>query len=292
MELPVRDFRDGKHARALLDMQRPDGSWGQFHSQTAPYREPTTEQALRRLRILGFTRTDEPIRRALSYLRDCLDGRRTIPDRREKWIGFDMYMETALAAGIREFDPDDPSAARIAARWREVVSEAFSGGFYDEGAYRSAFLRVFGFPCGNHARYIDFVALYPVALLAAELGPETGAAVVRYVLDHPAGLYYVSGGPLRSHPKSLADRGVSAWMAAIGLLARYPGERARGELRFAADWLEQVRDPAGFWDMGPGARDGIYLPLSDSWRDPGVRRSDCTLHVGELLGRLRTPDSH
>lgn len=40
----------------------------------------TTEQALRRLRILGLTKNDECVRRALEYIEKCISGESTIPD--------------------------------------------------------------------------------------------------------------------------------------------------------------------------------------------------------------------
>ena len=47
----------GKHAQEILEMQHPDGTWGtMFHSLSQPNGKTplTTEQALRRLKALGF----------------------------------------------------------------------------------------------------------------------------------------------------------------------------------------------------------------------------------------------
>ena len=47
------NYKDGKWAKKILELQRDDGSWGYFHSLSTltPGRFPsmTTEQALRRL---------------------------------------------------------------------------------------------------------------------------------------------------------------------------------------------------------------------------------------------------
>jgi len=280
------NFRTGRWAGAILEAQRPDGSWGQFHSRVAPYKEQTTEQALHRLRILGYVREDPPIQHALAYLRDCLQGRQTIPDRREKGVGWDRYVELMLATAIRIFDPTDREAGRVAEQWRTVVTETFASGIFDGIAYKRVFADTFGIASSVHPRYADLSCRYPVELLAGALDAATGAALVRHVLDHPSGLYYVSDGPIRTPPSAGTDRRTSAWIGAIEILSLHPGMEVGRELRFAAACLEGIRDPAGGWDLGPAAHDGIYLPLSDSWRSPGVRRADCTLRIGALMERL------
>jgi len=67
-------YKNGRWAKQVINLQHKDGSWGYFHSLSQPTNEQpmTTEQALRRLRILGFTAEDEPIRRALAYVEKCL----------------------------------------------------------------------------------------------------------------------------------------------------------------------------------------------------------------------------
>jgi hypothetical protein len=59
-----------KWVQQILDFQHEDGSWGCFHTLSQPTKAQsmTTEQALRRLRILGLTKDDEPIARAIAYM--------------------------------------------------------------------------------------------------------------------------------------------------------------------------------------------------------------------------------
>jgi hypothetical protein len=61
---------DNKWVQQILDLQLEDGSWVHFHTLSQPTKQQpmTTEQALRRLRILGLTKDDEPIARALAYM--------------------------------------------------------------------------------------------------------------------------------------------------------------------------------------------------------------------------------
>ena len=73
--------KTGKIAEQIIALQNDDGTWGNaFHSLSVPNtKKPlTTEQALRRLKLLGFTINDEPIRKAVDCMVSCLNGKRKI----------------------------------------------------------------------------------------------------------------------------------------------------------------------------------------------------------------------
>jgi len=62
--------KDGKRANQILSIQDDEGKWGCFHSLSQFYGSSmTTEQALRRLEILGFTLEDERILKFLRKIR-------------------------------------------------------------------------------------------------------------------------------------------------------------------------------------------------------------------------------
>lgn len=94
------DHRSGKWAASILAAQHPDGTWGNmFHSMAQPTRAPlSTEQALRRLHVLGFTIADAPIRRCLDTMAACLRGERKIDAYWEKGIDWAMFEPLMLAA--------------------------------------------------------------------------------------------------------------------------------------------------------------------------------------------------
>ena len=96
----IRQPKNNKWVQQIIELQHDDGSWGYFHSLSQPTKaQPiTTEQALRRLRILGLTKNDEPIKLALQYMRDCLRGNNRPPDRREKVLNWDAFEAHMLAA--------------------------------------------------------------------------------------------------------------------------------------------------------------------------------------------------
>ena len=73
---------DTKWARKIISLQDDEGKWGYFHSLSQLSNAPmTTEQALRRLKYLGFTIEDNCIKKAVGYMNDCLTHRKEIPDR-------------------------------------------------------------------------------------------------------------------------------------------------------------------------------------------------------------------
>lgn len=277
--------KDSKWARQLIDLQDAEGKWGQFHSLSSDSKLPcTTEQALRRLEILGYTIEDGCIQKAVTYMSDCLSGVKEIPDRREKLHDWDLFTSMMLAAWIRRFTGENAAANAVAGRWAEVVTAAFAGGTYCHSEYVNAYKNCFGMkPRGG--RLVDFVQFYVVSLIRGCLDEATEAAVLAYIISKPDGIYYVYDRCIGTPPEQFAGKTASRYLGAVELLAEYNGSRKL--LGFVADWLESYRNANGKWDLGSSARDGIYLPLSDDWRKRERREADCTERIERLLGKLR-----
>ncbi len=281
-----QNHKNGVHAQKLIALQREDGAWGHFHSLSQISGSPvTTEQALRRLERLGFTKSDPPIQKALSYMRACLAGEKEIPDRREKTHDWDMFTRTMLAAWIRRFTKADALANEIAAQWGKTVSAAYEDGHYDHGAYLAAYRGTFGArPFGG--RLIDFRAFYEISLVSATLDPRVERAFSKDVLSHPTGIYYVYGATLLSPPEDFSSKDASRYLAAVELMLEYESSACRTLLSPAAKWLKAHRGADGLWDMGAKVKDNIYFPLSDSWRTASDRKRDCTERIMRALERL------
>lgn len=281
------DFRHGEAARAILSQQNPDGTWGtQFHTLSVPDRRKgllTTEQALRRLHRLGFTIEDEPVRRAVDCMSACLRGERKIDDYWEKTHDWALFTRLMLSAWVRMFQPENAPALEFARLWAQVIGAAFQSGGFDGEAYAQAYGEAFHSK-QRGAREKDFAVFYHVALLRGVLAPETEGRFVDHILSGPSGIYYIYEKPLARLPEAFATREASRYLAALELLAEYPS--AREKLGFAADWLAQNQDENGQWDFGPKARDGVYFPLSDSWRKAADRRTDCTWRCRRFLDKL------
>ncbi len=277
--------RHGKWAAAILSVQQQDGTWSAgFHGMAQPTNAPlTTEQALRRLHALGFTRDDEPIRRCVDTLAACLRGERKIDTYWEQGIDWAMYEPLMLSAWIRRFDPAQPDALVYAKRWAKVIEAAFAEGILDDAAWDAAYEAEFHRrEC--HPQPIRLSALYHAMLLPGVLSAATERTFVQHLLTRPDGMYYVYPKPLMHPPAIFAAKETSYWLAAVELLAEY--STSRELLHFAAAYLYMHATPDGPWDFGPKANDKVYFPLSDSWRTEALRRADCTERIRRFLEKI------
>lgn len=284
----MSDHKNSKWAHDILSKQKEDGSWGFYHSLGQAERKKhqvTTEQALRRLQILGYTYEDVPIRKAVDYLHACLKGKRQIPDRREKVLNWDDFTELMFSTWIRRFTLEDNLANKTAAKWAEILGEAFANGTYSHQKYTDAYTRLMGLiPRGG--RLIGFVSFYPVSLLANILKPRTELMMFDYLLKHETGIYYLYDSCLSSPPEVFKSKEASRYLGAIELLSEYNNPACKERLGFVVDWLNRNREPEGLWDLGLTVKDGIYLPLSDSWRSSETRKMDCTARIQKLINRI------
>ena len=271
--------RDGKWARQITEWQREDGSWGDFHSlAVSGGSRITTEQALRRLEILGCTMEDECIRKAVGYMNDCLVGEKTIPDREEKVHDWSVFTSLLLATGIRRFTKDNDAANRVAGNWAEIVTAAFDGGSFDYDRYVTEYKSIL---CPNGGRIIGIENYYPVSLLCGCLDEKTELAFVEHILNFEKGIYYIYDRPVSVLPQEFRSRNASNYLGAVELLIRY--KRAGRKLEFVADWLLDNRGENGKWDMGKTVSDKRYFPLSDDWRKDATREADCTERIEKIL---------
>lgn len=276
------NHKNGKWAKQILDSRNDEGMWGVFHtlSQPRPGRAITTEQAIRRLRILGYTGEDAPIRTVLARMGQCVRGERKIDDYREKTHDWALFERLMLSAWIRLFDPENADALAVAGQWAAIAEQAFRSGVYSGKDDREAFAAQFGRPPKSGFE-TGFGTFYHAALLPGVLTPETESRFLDYCLTRPQGMYYLYDACLSKPPEPFASRRTSQYLAALEVLSAY--RQAREKLAFAVEWLERQRDENGQWDLGADAKDGIYFPLSDSWRSTADRKADCTERIEQIL---------
>ena len=275
----MTDHRNSKQAEKIISLQKADGSWGDFHSLSAG-KICTTEGAVRRLMILGYTAEDECLARAAVYMTDCLE-KNGIPDRREKTHNWDIFTELMLSSWLCRLGVYVPRAEKTAEKWVTVLTGAFSSGQYVHTDYCMAFKDVFGEnPRGG--RILDFVQPYILTLAAGRLDERTEELLFDYVLDHETGIYYVYDRKLQLPPEDFRSREASRYLGAIELiLVCFPKQKAK--LRFVRDWLCKNQREDGSWDMGNIVKDNVYFPLSDNWRRKGAREADITERMQKLL---------
>lgn len=278
-------YKDGKWAKKVISLQKKDGSWGYYHSLSEPNKYPmTTEQALRRLSILGYTSDDEVIKKALNYLNDCLVGKKQIPDRREKLHNWDIYTELMLSTWIRHFTNTNEDANKVAYKWGKIITQTFQSGQYNNNDYISAYEKVFNEkPRGG--RLVDFVHFYIVFLINDVLDEKIEGLVFDYIINHDIGIYYIYGSPIINTPDCFSSKQSSRYLSAIEILMNY--KHNKHKLNFVIDWLNDNRGNDGMWDMGPDAKDGIYFPLSNRW-DDSTRKIDCTYRLKKIIDKIKT----
>jgi hypothetical protein len=274
-------YKDSIWAKEIIARQNREGSWGFFHTLSEPRKYPiTTEQALRRLQNLGYTIDDEPIEKAVSYMSDCLAGKKQIPDRREKLHDWDIFTNLMLSTWIRRFTNDIDKANLVAETWSNIITYAFLKGKYIHDEYVNAYETAFGMkPRGG--RLVDFVSFYQVSLISNQLDESTESKVFDYILDKEDGIYYIYDRCLSVLPDSFISKQASRYLGAIELLSSYRNNISK--LKFVTDWLKRNQNQHGYWDMGSGVKDNIYFPLSNTWRKKKNREMDCTNRIKKLL---------
>ena len=243
----------------------------------------TTEQALRRLMVLGFSNNDDPIRKTVDYMTACLSGERKMDNSWEKTHNWPLFTQLMLSSWIKIYEPDNELALAFAYRWADVIEKAFADGKYNHDDYVNTYVAQFeSKPRGG--REIDFSAFYQISLLKGVLASRTESLLLDYLLSRPNGIYYVYPKRLNKPPDVFASKNASWYLAALDILSGY--DLSKDKLSFAVDWINKNRDESGQWDLGAKANDGVYFPLSDSWKSVKDRKADCTDRITNLLQKL------
>lgn len=279
--------KDSQIAKRILELQKEDGTWGnEFHSLAVPTsRKPlTTEQALRRLKVLGFNIEDEPIRKAVDCMVSCLRGERKIDNYWEKTHDWNLYTKLMLSTWVKIYEPDNEVALNFAKQWANIIEKAFESGVYDNEQFQIAYQEEF-YQRAKGPREIDFVSFYPINLLQGLLTKETESHMLDYVINYSKGIYYIYGKPLNQLPEVFQSTETSRYLAAIDILSGY--ELVREKLNFVVEWLEKNVDENGCWDLGTKVKDNVYFPLSDSWKTAEIRKADCTEKILSIMQRIK-----
>jgi len=280
----MTDYKNSKWASEIIELQKDDGSWGYFHTLSNPSKSNpiTTEQAIRRLEILGYTINDKPIIKAVSYMQDCLTGKKAIPDRREKIHNWDIFTALMLSTWIRRFIKDNYNANDVGKKWAEIISYAFKNGVYDNNLYVDTYKKVHRLsPKGG--RLLDIANFYHVSLVADLLDDKIALALMDNILQNQSGIYYIYGKKLSILPRTFKSIEASRYIAAVELLSEYRSPGCKEKLMFVVEWLNINKEHEGYWDMGTKAKDGVRFPLSDSWRKKELRIKDCTYRISKLI---------
>jgi hypothetical protein len=281
------DYKDGKWAKRIIELQHEDGSWGYFHTLSKPTaKQPlTTEQALRRLEILGYTINDNPIQKAMKYLQKCLTGKDNIPDREEKQLDWKKFKDLMIATWIKRFIPDDKYANDLSGKWAEIVNGSFVDNEFNQNNFNYLFYKVLCYDKTKKA--IRFMTFYPISLVANNLSKKIEPVFFNHILNYDKGItYFHYAEPLKILPQYFESKETSAYIREIELLAEYRNIKCRNQLMFVKEWIQKNDNGNNEWDMGKESKDGIYFPLSDSWKLKEDRIRDCTHRIKKLLEKM------
>ena len=279
------NYKDGKWAKEILDSQLPNGSWGYFHTLTKiTSKHPiATEQALRRLEILGFTIYDKPIQKAIKYLQNCLIGKEDIPDRKEKQLDWFKFRDLMISTWIKRFVPDDKRANDLSKKWAEIINGSFKNNEFNQNQFNLLFYRVLNYDVKK--KTIRLMTFYPISLVTNNLSKEVETIFFNHIMNYNQGITYFGYGnkPIRILPQHFESSETVAYIRLIELLTDYKSNECIEQLLFVKDWIEANRINSNEWDMGKLSNDGIYFPLSDSWKLKENRIKDCSYKINKLL---------
>ena len=277
------DYKDGKWAKKLIELQLDDGSWGYFHTLYKDSKLPiSTEQALRRLEILGFTSDDKPIKKALKYMHNCLIGKTQYPDRVEKFANWHIGTEFLLSAWIKIFTDKDNAANNIAQKWVGIINAAFRNHKYDHDVYKENYIKTFGVKTIHE----NIAIFYLVSIVTNLLDKKIEKDYFKYILENNNGIYYMYSKKLTIVPENFIGKETSNYLRTIELLAKFNNPECKEQLNIIKLWLNKNMIEKGKWDMGKVSKDGINFPLSDSWKTEENRINDCTYRIKKLLEKI------
>jgi hypothetical protein len=276
-------FKDGKWAKEILDLQHQDGSWGYFHTLSKPTsKQPlTTEQALRRLEILGYTINDKPIQKSIKYLKNCLIGKDNIPDRAEKQLDWEEFRDLMISTWIKRFVPDDKRVNDLSKKWAEIVNGSFVDNKFNQINFNFLFYKILCYDKTKKA--IRFMTFYPISLVANNLSKDIEPVFFKHILNYNGITYFNYGKPLNLLPQYFESKETGAYIREIEFLTEYKNIKCKKQLVFVKEWIQNNKINDNEWDMGKESKDGIYLPLSDSWKLKEDRIKDCSYKINQLL---------
>ena len=283
------NYKESKWAMKIIELQREDGSWGNFHSMAAPTsKQPiTTEQALRRLEILGYTINDKPIKKAVKYLENCFTGKSINPDRVEKLHNWKIFTELIYSTWIRRFTLESKRANEVAKNWATIVNSAFENGKYDNEKYISSYEKILELkPKGG--RLLDFNCFYQISLLTNCLDKKIESCYFNYILNHELGMYYIYDKEINKVPKAFKTKEASKYIYAIEILSEYKNKDCKNQLNHIINWLKDNMVGDNIWDLGKDLKDGVHFPLSDSWNKDEIRVNDCSYRINKLIKKMET----
>jgi hypothetical protein len=276
-------LNQSRGVRHLVNAQRPDGSWGRFHSADVSARQtvPTTEFGVERGLALGLDASHAILAKAATYISGILQGTTSFPDPPERNPRWSLGVQLFASATLARINPTLSVLNSQNELWRSIALEAFATDEYDAVAEAGAHRARTGLI--GDLRYLTLDSKYHAALLGARaslLPPRVQRAYLRWLWQKPDGLGYkrVALHPPPAHAQASA---FELWLSSLELLTPFAGWHDFAKP--AVDWLWTQRTDNGCWDFGPRSPSSAFFPLADNWRLRRARQVDWTTRILLLL---------
>lgn len=266
------------HAKRIIDAQWADGSWGKFHSLSAQS-DYTTEMAMRRLYYLGFTKEDEPIKKAIAYMEGYLCDQYPLRDYVEKKHDWGLLTKLFVCTWLLRFDPTHPTAKAFALKWSKIIEDTFESGAYNHAVYLESYQIQLN-PEKNKSIW-NIENFYVVSIVAAFLPFKTQCAYLKHLRSHPTGIYYIYDQCLDRMPTVEAGKPFTRYLMAMSILKSYAAfTDVFGDIK---DALKTILDPLKTSEVPLTLKDNILFPVSPSWRNKQNRYLDLEDFINAII---------
>ncbi|HEX2946744.1 MAG TPA: hypothetical protein VHT96_12395 [Clostridia bacterium] len=275
--------------KELEESQEPDGTWGRFHTMDsrAKRKFPTTEQAVRRALALGLDENSDILKKAALYMSAVIKGETAWQDKVEKFNEWPVNTRMITAATLSGISRNNPDLNGVWSLWSELARHAFSDGRHDLDGEIAAFSELTGIVPTRKSTKLG--NMYPLILLSAtdgKLPSDIEKAYLDWIWNNDKGIYYLTWFNMDIMP-GIASAEFPLWLRAIDVFSGYDYGKSLAENSINYIWSLQDKD--GLWDFGAGSKSAGHAKnycgwlLSDSWRDPSDRKTDCTIRILLLL---------
>jgi len=155
-----------KVTKKLLDEQRPDGSFGRFHTMDSKLRQkiPTTQAAVWLMYDNSFTRENEICDKTCLYMERLLNDLSLWPDAWEKNKWFKPAVPLFIASSLALFGSKDKKYKEICDTWINLLVSAFEANDYSADKINAKSKTSFGVEIDGS--YIGLHSLNSLALYA------------------------------------------------------------------------------------------------------------------------------
>lgn len=215
----------------------------------------------------------------MAYMESYLRGEIELRDRVEKKHDWTLLTRLFVSTWLLKFDRENKLARAEAEKWAAVVTAGFKGHAFDYDAYLKAYKRLLQPETGKSIWGIQ--NFYVVSLLSNELTRPVQEKFLNYIMSDEEGIYYIYDGCLQTCPSAQNAKQTLRFINAHELLSVY--EEYPKHAGYMQTWLNEMKTETAVWDLGAKAKDGVQLPLSESWRKKRNREIDCTVIVLCLL---------